>query len=87
MGFNSLNDVLQEQLEDLHSAETQLVGALPKMAQAAHHEPLREAFQHHLDETREHVSRVGTGRFQAMMDVELVNDGPVTIILDSEKTF
>jgi ferritin-like metal-binding protein YciE len=58
MGFNSLNDVLQEQLEDLHSAETQLVGALPKMAQAAHHEPLREAFQHHLDETRGHVTRV-----------------------------
>jgi ferritin-like metal-binding protein YciE len=58
MGFQSLNDVLQEQLEDLHSAETQLVGALPKMAQAAKHEPLREAFQHHLDETREHVKRV-----------------------------
>jgi ferritin-like metal-binding protein YciE len=30
MGFQSLNDVLQEQLEDLHSAETQLVTALPK---------------------------------------------------------
>jgi ferritin-like metal-binding protein YciE len=58
LGFNSLKDVLQEQLEDLHSAETQLVGALPKMAQAASHEPLREAFQHHLDETREHVKRV-----------------------------
>jgi ferritin-like metal-binding protein YciE len=58
MGFHSLKDVLQEQLEDLHSAETQLVGALPKMAQAAQHEPLREAFQHHLDETREHVRRV-----------------------------
>jgi ferritin-like metal-binding protein YciE len=58
MSFNSLKDVLQEQLEDLHSAETQLVVALPKMAQAAHHEPLREAFQHHLDETREHVRRV-----------------------------
>jgi ferritin-like metal-binding protein YciE len=58
MGFNSLKDVLQEQLEDLHSAETQVVAALPKMAQAAHHEPLREAFQHHLDETREHVKRV-----------------------------
>jgi ferritin-like metal-binding protein YciE len=58
MGFNSLNDVLQEQLEDLHSAETQLVGALPKMAQAANHEPLREAFEHHLEETREHVRRV-----------------------------
>jgi ferritin-like metal-binding protein YciE len=58
MGFNSLNDVLQEQLGDLHSAETQLVGALPKMAQAANHEPLREAFEHHLEETREHVRRV-----------------------------
>jgi ferritin-like metal-binding protein YciE len=58
MGFNSLKDVLQEQLEDLHSAETQLVEALPKMAQAANHEPLREAFQHHLEETREHVKRV-----------------------------
>jgi ferritin-like metal-binding protein YciE len=58
LGFNSLNDVLQEQLEDLYSAETQLVEALPKMAQAANHEPLREAFQHHLEETREHVKRV-----------------------------
>jgi ferritin-like metal-binding protein YciE len=58
MGFHSLNDVLQEQLEDLHSAETQLVQALPKMAQAAQHEPLREALQHHLEETREHVKRV-----------------------------
>ena len=55
MGFNSLKDVLQEQLEDLHSAETQLVSALPKMAQAASTDPLREAFQHHLEETREHL--------------------------------
>ena len=58
MGFNSLKDVLQEQLEDLHSAETQLIEALPKMAQAAHHDELREAFQHHLEETRGHVRRV-----------------------------
>jgi ferritin-like metal-binding protein YciE len=58
MGFHSLKDVLQEQLEDLHSAETQLVGALPKMAQAAHHDELREAIEHHLEETRGHVSRV-----------------------------
>jgi ferritin-like metal-binding protein YciE len=58
MGFHSLKDVLQEQLEDLHSAETQLVAALPKMAQAAHHDELREAFQHHLEETRGHLTRV-----------------------------
>jgi ferritin-like metal-binding protein YciE len=58
MGFHSLKDVLQEQLEDLYSAETQLVGALPKMAQAAHHEQLRDAFQTHLEETRGHVTRI-----------------------------
>jgi ferritin-like metal-binding protein YciE len=58
MGFHSLKDVLQEQLEDLHSAESQLVVALPKMAQAAHHDELRETFQHHLEETRGHLSRV-----------------------------
>jgi ferritin-like metal-binding protein YciE len=58
MGFHSLKDVLQEQLEDLHSAETQLIDALPKMAQAAHHDQLREAFEHHLEETRDHLKRV-----------------------------
>jgi ferritin-like metal-binding protein YciE len=58
MGFNSLKDVLQEELEDLYSAETQLVAALPKMAQAAHNEQLRDAFQTHLEETRGHVNRV-----------------------------
>ena len=58
MGFNSLQDVLQEQLEDLHSAESQLVEALPKMAQAAHHDQLREAFENHLEETRGHLKRV-----------------------------
>ena len=58
MRFNSLEDVLKEQLEDLHSAETQLVQALPKMAQAAHHDELRDAFQHHLEETRGHLKRV-----------------------------
>jgi ferritin-like metal-binding protein YciE len=58
MGFNALEDVLKEQLEDLHSAETQLVQALPKMAQAAGHDELRQAFEHHLEETRGHVRRV-----------------------------
>ncbi len=41
--------------------------------------------------TAQHIRAAGlrceTGRFQEMMDVELVNDGPVTILLDSEKTF
>ena len=58
MGFHSLKDVLQEQLEDLHSAETQLIAALPKMAAAAQHDQLREAFQTHLEETEGHLKRV-----------------------------
>lgn len=33
------------------------------------------------------VERIGTGVFRATMDVELVNDGPVTILLDSKKQF
>jgi ferritin-like metal-binding protein YciE len=87
MGFNSLKDVLQEQLEDLHSAETQLVGALPKMAQAAHHEPLREAFQHHLEETREHVRRVedALGELGISMPTEVCK-GMQGLIAEGEET-
>ena len=36
---------------------------------------------------RDEGLRVETGEFQADMDVELVNDGPVTLLLDSRKTF
>ena len=47
-------------------------------------EPLVDAVTTRL---RELGVTVGEGVFGAMMDVELVNDGPVTILLDSEKTF
>lgn len=58
MQLNSLNDVLVEELADLYSSEQQLVEALPQMAAAAHSEQLRQAFQDHLQETREHVRRL-----------------------------
>jgi len=58
MGFHSLKDVLEEQLEDLHSAEEQLIQALPKLAQAASNDELKKAFEHHLEETRGHLKRV-----------------------------
>ncbi len=58
MAFATLNDVFTDQIEDLYSAETQLVGALPKIAAAASDEKLREAFTTHLEETREHVDRL-----------------------------
>jgi ferritin-like metal-binding protein YciE len=58
MNLQSLDDVLQQQLDDLLSAEKQLVDALPKMAQAAFHDELRTAFEEHLVETRGHVERL-----------------------------
>lgn len=47
-------------------------------------EPLYERFVRRL---REMGLQVETGRFQTHMEVELVNDGPVTILIDSEKTY
>ena len=40
-----------------------------------------------VDQARARGVTVGTGRFGAMMNVELLNDGPVTLLIDSEKTF
>lgn len=47
-------------------------------------EPLYESF---CEELRKKGLRVATGRFGAMMDVDLVNQGPVTLLLDTEKMF
>ena len=58
MSLNSLNDVFQEQVEDLYSAEKQLVDALPTVASAVQSEELRSAIQEHLEETRGHVKRL-----------------------------
>ena len=58
MKFDSLQDVFVEQVEDLYSAEKQLVTALPKMAAAAQSDELKQAFEHHLEETRGHVQRL-----------------------------
>ena len=58
MQLQTLRDLFVEQLHDLRSAETQLVNALPAMASAASHDELRQAFEHHLQETREHVVRL-----------------------------
>jgi ferritin-like metal-binding protein YciE len=58
MQLQSLSDVFEQQLEDLLSAEQQLVTALPKMADAATNPELREAFEHHLEQTRGHVRRL-----------------------------
>ena len=54
----ALEDLLVEQLADLLNAEGQLVKALPKMAKAANSEALQDAFNVHLEQTKEHVERL-----------------------------
>jgi ferritin-like metal-binding protein YciE len=56
--LNSLRDLYIEELRDLHDAETQLVKALPKMADAAFDGQLKAAFATHLGQTKVHVSRL-----------------------------
>jgi ferritin-like metal-binding protein YciE len=58
MQLQSLDDVLMEQLADLHSAEMQLVQALPRVASSASTDELRTAIEQHLEETRGHVRRL-----------------------------
>jgi D-tyrosyl-tRNA(Tyr) deacylase len=61
-------------------------GRRPSFIEAASPERANQLYEYFVEKTRQQIGMVETGRFQAMMDVELVNDGPVTIILDSEKT-
>src|SRR5580700_4059489 len=53
-----IKELLVEQLQDLLHAEGQLTGALPKMAEAANHPKLKEAFEKHLVQTQGHVERL-----------------------------
>ena len=61
-------------------------GRRPSYIDAARPEEAKRLYEYFVTQARKHVDQVETGIFQAMMDVEIVNEGPVTIILDSEKT-
>ena len=61
-------------------------GRRPSFVKAARPDEADRLYNYFVETARRHVKNVATGRFQAMMDVDLVNSGPVTIILDSEKT-
>jgi Mn-containing catalase len=56
--MSQLKELLVEQLQDMLHAEGQLTGALPKMAEAARHPKLKEAFEKHLTQTQMHVERL-----------------------------
>ena len=61
-------------------------GRRPSFISAAKGSDAIGLYEYFVAKCRERVTNVETGEFGAMMDVELINDGPVTIILDSEKT-
>ncbi len=58
MKLNTLKDLYIHELKDLYSAEKQIITALPKMARAASNEKLGAGFKEHLEQTREHATRL-----------------------------
>jgi ferritin-like metal-binding protein YciE len=54
----TLHEMMLDEIRDLYHAEKQLTKALPKMAKAATNEDLREAFEMHLEETQEQITRL-----------------------------
>jgi D-tyrosyl-tRNA(Tyr) deacylase len=62
-------------------------GKRPSFDEAAPPAQARQLYELFVDRARASGMKCETGRFQEMMDVELVNDGPVTILLDSTKLF
>lgn len=62
-------------------------GRRPSFVHAAHPEIAIPLYEEFVEALRSHDLRVETGEFGAHMDVSLVNDGPVTLLLDTEKVF
>ena len=62
-------------------------GRRPSFAKAARPEEARSLYEHFIACLKEKKIPVSTGRFQEMMDVHLINDGPVTLLLDSARSF
>ena len=62
-------------------------GRRPSYTDAAEPEKANALYQYFVERVRSQGVRVETGVFQAMMQVNLTNDGPVTILLDSKKNF
>jgi len=62
-------------------------GLRPSWSDAAPPEIAEPLYEYFVESSRKLVDRVETGSFRAMMQVELVNDGPVTLLLDSRRAF
>ena len=62
-------------------------GKRPSFDDVAPPQVANQLYEDFVQKVRDAGVRCETGRFQSMMQVELVNDGPVTILLDSKRTF
>lgn len=62
-------------------------GRRPSFAKAARPESAKGLYEHYMALLQAKGITVASGRFQEMMDVHILNDGPVTLILDSKKIF
>lgn len=62
-------------------------GLRPSWSEAAPPEVAEPLYEYFVESSRKLIARVATGSFRKMMQVELINDGPVTIMLDSRKLF
>ena len=62
-------------------------GRRPSFFEAAPPAEAEKLYNYFVKMAKESELKIETGRFQAMMDVKLVNDGPVTILVDSKKKF
>lgn len=62
-------------------------GRRPNFMEALSGEEANKLYEMFVEECRKEIPKVETGIFGAMMEVALVNDGPVTLLLDSKKSF
>ncbi len=67
--MNSLKDLFIHEIKDLYSAETQLTDALPKMAEKATDDKLKNAFKSHLEETKHQKERLE--KIGKMLDIDI----------------
>jgi len=85
--MKTLQDLFIHQLKDLHSAEEQLIKALPKLAKKAKDDDLKKALEQHLEETKEHKSRIE--KIADQMGIEIKGEtckGMKGLIEESEKS-
>lgn len=62
-------------------------GRRPNFMKAAGAELAESLYLQFIKECKKYINKIEMGKFQAHMEVSLINDGPVTILLDSKKTF